>query len=304
MDGSIILRVEDQAFKVHRTLLSRHSRFFSETDPSTAVTVEGGSDLMALDSCLLLDQSRSVRAKDVEVLLEHIYHDVPLLSEVKFPRLAAALRVTSPQQLDFPQIHALTRKQLNSIIPSEYSPAFIPDDPEEALALATEYEFPSMRKALYYHFVTSPGSQFDASSGLLQSPEDSSPLSAPETGAATHSRPLSPNHTKLCAHLMERLIDYFTPMLFTPPATPHMACTDVFADAWMPLVIQPAIEDDGVYKPLETLERIKNIDWAKSGLCQACVKEKAEEWSEEQLNIWTMMDTWLGLATNTVVASI
>lgn len=94
---------------------------------------------------------------------------------------------------------------------------------------------------------------------------------------------------------MTSLIDYFTPILFTPPATPHMACTDVFADTWMPLVIQPAIENDGVYKPLETLEEMKDIDWTKHGLCESCVREKYEEWTEEQGNIWLAMDKWLGL---------
>ncbi|KAG6865149.1 hypothetical protein C0991_004831 [Blastosporella zonata] len=260
-DGSIVFRVENQTFKVHRTLLSRHSRFFA----SATINVDSGSDL-PLDSYVLVDQDRSVRAKDVEVLLEHFYHDASLHSEVQFSRLAAALRVSSPQQLDFPAIHTLSRKQLNLIIPSQYSPESLPEDPEEALALATEYELPSMRKALYYHFVTSPESPFDASSETA-SPEASP---APETlSAVAHPRPLSPADAKLCTQLMERLIDYFTPVLFTPPATPHMACTDVFADTWMSLVIQPAIEDDGVYKPLETLERIKSIDWAKAGLCKA-----------------------------------
>lgn len=94
---------------------------------------------------------------------------------------------------------------------------------------------------------------------------------------------------------MTELINHFTPILFTPAATPHMACTDVFADVWMPLVIQPALEDDGVYKPLETLERIRNVDWRKHGLCEDCVKEKREEWREEQENIWKLMDGWLGL---------
>lgn len=63
----------------------------------------------------------------------------------------------------------------------------------------------------------------------------------------------------------------------------------------MPLVIQPALGDDGVYKPLETLGRIKNIDWAKEGLCSSCVQDKKLEWTEEQDNIWRLMDVWLNL---------
>ena len=72
-----------------------------------------------------------------------------------------------------------------------------------------------------------------------------------------------------------------------------MECTDVFADTWMTLVIQPAIADDGVYKPLETLQRMKEIDWASHGLCASCVVEKKEEWTDEQRRIWELMDGWI-----------
>lgn len=92
---------------------------------------------------------------------------------------------------------------------------------------------------------------------------------------------------------MTRVIDHFTPILFTPATTRHMACTDVFADTWMNLVISPALEDDGVYKPIETLERLKRIEWAQRGLCAECTREKREEWTEEQEAIWALVEKWL-----------
>jgi len=72
-----------------------------------------------------------------------------------------------------------------------------------------------------------------------------------------------------------------------------MECTDVFADTWMTHVIQPALESDGVYKPLETLETIKSRDWTKDGLCVDCHKDKLDEWTEEQETVWKLMDNWL-----------
>lgn len=92
---------------------------------------------------------------------------------------------------------------------------------------------------------------------------------------------------------MTRVIDHFTPILFTPATTPHMACTDVFADTWMNLVISPALEDGGVYKPIETLERLKRIEWAQRGLCAECVEEKRKEWTGEQETIWALVEKWL-----------
>lgn len=85
---------------------------------------------------------------------------------------------------------------------------------------------------------------------------------------------------------------HFTPVVFTLPSTPHMACTDVFANTWMSLVIEPALVNGGVYKPLETLQDIIEVDWTKHGLCASCVNEKRNEWWGEQQNIWEKMDGW------------
>jgi len=104
---------------------------------------------------------------------------------------------------------------------------------------------------------------------------------------------LADSDVSLCRSLMTRVIDHFTPILFTPATTPHMACTDVFADTWMTSVISPAIETGGVYRPIETLERIRGLDWIKRGLCSTCVEEKHKEWREEQENVWAMIERWL-----------
>ena len=68
---------------------------------------------------------------------------------------------------------------------------------------------------------------------------------------------------------------------------------DVFADMWMSVVIQPALQNGGVYKPLETLQNIIDIGWGKLGLCVSCVTEKRAEWTREQEGIWEMMDKWV-----------
>ena len=83
-DGSLVLDVEVQRFKIHRTLLSRHSRFFaslssvphkisgnglaSSSSPAAAQTQEFGH--------IVLDQRKEVKAEDVEALLQHLYHDL------------------------------------------------------------------------------------------------------------------------------------------------------------------------------------------------------------------------------------
>lgn len=115
--------------------------------------------------------------------------------------------------------------------------------------------------------------------------ESSTLLGGPPTLSAVDS--------EICTILMTRLIDYFSPVLFTAPAASHMECTDIFADKWMSLVIQPAIDNDGVYKPLETLRSIKEINWQELGLCASCAAAKQEEWTEEQRTIWNLIDSWI-----------
>ncbi|RDB22888.1 hypothetical protein Hypma_009776 [Hypsizygus marmoreus] len=312
-DGSVVLHVQNYAFKIHRMLLARHSNFFAQTD-----TIPNGTTTKfdtPPETHIVIDPSQHVRAKDVEALLEHFYHDTPLFRESRFTQIASILRASSPLQLDFPSIHSLAKERLDSMFPPGTVPLFQPDDPEEALALAIEYDISSMRKVMYYNLVTSPETNFDTDA--TQSPTDTVATAGPTSTSSSdvgttetadhpdvtrsniaHQRPLSQNDAKRCTQLMARIIDYFTPMLFTPPGTPHMACTDVFADTWMTLVIQPALENDGVYKPLETLEGMKATDWAKEGLCQSCIRQKHEEWTEEQQNIWKAMDEWLGLVTD------
>lgn len=72
-----------------------------------------------------------------------------------------------------------------------------------------------------------------------------------------------------------------------------MACTDIFAEQWMPLVIAPSLSDDGVSQPFETLQRIIDTDWKSLGMCEDCVEEKKIEWRGEMDMVWEKMDVWL-----------
>ena len=63
----------------------------------------------------------------------------------------------------------------------------------------------------------------------------------------------------------------------------------------MPLVIAPALENNGLCTPIETLRSIQKIDWASEGLCTQCCKEKRAEWEGEARTIWKKVDEWLNL---------
>ena len=73
----------------------------------------------------------------------------PLDTDAPFSRVASVLRVSSPQQLDFPSLHKLARQLVETMFPSGPVPFFHPDCLEEALALATEYQITSVSIIIY-----------------------------------------------------------------------------------------------------------------------------------------------------------
>ncbi|KAJ6576569.1 hypothetical protein DFH09DRAFT_1149734 [Mycena vulgaris] len=330
-DGSLILQVEAVIFKVHRALLTRHSPFLSSMESlsprngSHGTSEPSASRGVVETQCMDIDPARKVSVLDFEVLLEHLYHDIPLSSDGPFPRIASIVRVSSPGQLHFPRIHEIALRHFADLFPSGPAPFLHPRPLEEALALANSFGVTSIQKGLFYSLVTStnfdtegtashdrsegdsrsrpsPVDGLEAEKTLIQGKtappgesESMPQLEASDSPATAHRYLLSPRDSQRCMRLMTHLIDHFSPILFTAPAARHMACTDVVADTWMRLVIQPAIDDEGVYKPLETLERIKSVDWGKAGLCSACVLEKHSEWTEEQQVVWSLMDQWLDL---------
>lgn len=270
-------------FKLHESLLRRQSRFVQRM-------LDSGT---SADSEVLIPPELGVQVQDLIALLEHLYHDSPLSADAPFSHVAAILRVSSPDQLDLPGVHMSARAYFVSMFPQGPQPFAHPSSHlEEALALVQLYQIPSIRKGIYYSLVTT--SEFESEDDDLDLENSIKPDGLPGL-SSTPRLILPPIDVERCRSLMTGIVEHFTPVLFTPPATPHMACTDVFAEKWMSLVITPAISNSGVCKPLEMLEQIKQIDWAAEGLCVACVREKTQEWTEEQEDIWDKMDLWLNL---------
>ncbi|KAF8552443.1 hypothetical protein OG21DRAFT_1477736 [Imleria badia] len=281
-DGSVIVRaynnhVDGQTsimlFRIHASLLHRHSELVLKRES------EDGCDVPTMTIPLAF----GVQVQDFTSLLAHLYHDTPLSLEAPFQHVAAILRVSSPEQLNLPSVHSLARSYLVAMFPSGPSPFVHPNHLEEALSLALRYNITSVRKGIYYSLVTT--TDFEPSSDVT---DDENTTAVPSKTIA-----LTPTDVARCRNLMHGIVEHFTPVLFEPPVTPHMTCTNVLADKWFPLVIQSAIAGDSVYKPLEALEKLKQIDWRAEGLCAACIREKREEWTNEQEEVWEKMDTWL-----------
>jgi len=164
-DGSLVLDVETQRFKVHHTFLSRHSRFFSTSSgfkkehTTAADDSNHTSSLNSNAKHVILEPKLQVKARDVEALLQHLYHDVHLGTDSSFSHVISLLRVSSPQQLDFPHVHEAACDVFKGLFPQNPE-GFTHNHPlYDALPVARDYNLSSVRKAIFYSLVTT--TEFD-----------------------------------------------------------------------------------------------------------------------------------------------
>ncbi|EPQ57702.1 hypothetical protein GLOTRDRAFT_56136 [Gloeophyllum trabeum ATCC 11539] len=289
-DGSLVVRIQDTGFKVHRTLLQRNSPFIASGTWNSEENNRPASEEVEGCAVFSIPIDRGVSSDDFQTLLEHLYHDAPLDTDAPFARTAAVLRVASSKQLDFPSIYSIARKRFEELYPSGPQPFVHPDNIEEALELAVEHNIESVQRGLFYSIVTTSELHDEEEAGMGEAVTAAAPANE---SVPLDSRPLSPANKERAKKLMNSIMEHFTPILFTVETAEHMPCTDTFADKWMPLVIGPALENGGVGKPLETLQNIIDVDWEAEGLCAECAALKRQEWREQQEDIWAKIGVWL-----------
>ncbi|KAJ4477485.1 hypothetical protein J3R30DRAFT_3703911 [Lentinula aciculospora] len=287
-DGDMILH---QKYSPNNEMLYRihHSRFDSPKLVSSQLVSQSNfgslDDAMVNDhsesggwnGCkyIVLDQERVVDTNAVVVLLDHIYGRNVLSTETDLPQMLSMLQITGPNQLDIPTLHKEVKEYFVSSFPSDAQELanFQCQYAEQAMALAFQYNIRQPQKPLLYYLATQTHTVQADPPGILESMSNSISI--------------------LAHNLSTNLISFFTPLLFTPPPTSHMECTDALAEHWMPLVISPAIEDSAMGKPLQTLQKMKSVNWSEYAICEECVRDKKEEWSEEQRRVWKLLDEWI-----------
>ncbi|KAK1236377.1 hypothetical protein PQX77_000361 [Marasmius sp. AFHP31] len=281
-DGDMLLHHRYPDPKIHDTLYKIHSSKLSSRNLHTTKPPFDWEDQATVDlsNChyALLDEASNVDREDLLELLDHVYGSNSH-AQSDYRRIASLLRISSPSQLDIPQLHDEARARFESLVPNEPEnlATFRCDWAEDAMALSIQYQITEVQKPLLYYLI--------AHSHLDTFP----PWVQPNT---------VDDITERVETIMPRLIDQFTPIIFTPPPTSHMECTDIVADRWMSLVIAPALEGGGTGKPLEVLDAMKALNWEKEGVCGDCTRDKRDEWTEEQRTIWRLLDGWISEVQN------
>ena len=64
----------------------------------------------------------------------------------------------------------------------------------------------------------------------------------------------------------------------------------------MDQAVTPALADGGTYKVIDTLRRLRDIEWAEFGVCEECCVAKREEWNGEILQVWEDLEKRLSLS--------
>ncbi|TDL21472.1 hypothetical protein BD410DRAFT_789578 [Rickenella mellea] len=318
-DGSLVVKLGNDLFKVHRSVLVRQSPSFypslrrlttnDEPPPSDGRGIEksktfdtetsNDAERVLIDNTPVfsVNPQMTITTRDFEALLTYLYRDIPLNASANdsFHDVYHLLRASSPQTCNFPEAYAWAVQLWSDMfaahpLTTEFGTW---KNLHDALAISSDLRLKTVEKALFYAIVVSPDIHLEVPSSA-ETPSDAQIPHSSDLIASSHTQ-LSRRDYQRCSQLMHIIINHFTPMLFQPQTAGHMQCTDVLADRWMPLVVQPALANDGVYKPLETLRSMANIDWANEGLCESCISEKRKEWKEDAIDIWDRMDEWIEL---------
>ncbi|GAW09704.1 hypothetical protein LENED_011882 [Lentinula edodes] len=222
----------DIVYRIHHSKFSwpESPKFLPSSSSRTMAEIDLDEELLdGLNGCkyVVLEHEQAIDANDLVVLLDHFYGKSVLCPESDLTtRIVPILRITSPDQLNIPTLHEEAKNYFVRSFPNNAQELakFQGQCAEEAMALAIQYDIRQPQKPLLYYLATQTHLELhDADS------QDS------RTSVSTLSHTISTH-----------MISLFTPLLFTPPPTSHMECTDALAEHWMPLVIAPAIEDSAM----------------------------------------------------------
>ena len=76
-DGNLVIRIQDVLFRLHSSLLKRHSPYLASMDnihPIETIPIVGAIDEPG--TYILVGEDRGVSSRDAEALFEHMYHDL------------------------------------------------------------------------------------------------------------------------------------------------------------------------------------------------------------------------------------
>ncbi|KAI0795988.1 hypothetical protein C8Q75DRAFT_730140 [Abortiporus biennis] len=309
LDGSVVLRVENVLFRLHRSTLSQLSSYFKELfeDADTAVEdvedSDSGQERMEGRPVFTL---HDVTVRDFERLWKATTTAIGFVyKRPSFSELASILRAS--RALSFTLLDEYATTTLRQMWPSDLANLSSDRSPyaSESIVLARKCNMPEILKRAFYELLRS--------SGLGQKEEDD-PESLDE-----ETEEISKEDMKMLIRARERLVLQW---LMTASSPPKWSCpleeqqpdqlavernNDAFAKCkesrqnfaaiWQKQVFEGGIFEEYLYDALCGLQKLIDIDWQHLGFCEGCVRSWKDGWGKDRTRIWELLDLWLELGS-------
>ncbi|KAI0701086.1 hypothetical protein BC835DRAFT_1325040 [Cytidiella melzeri] len=312
---SIVVQVEETLYQLPRNRLEKHSRYFAELIAKRAATrslVLAPAEPGSQSDRWPVFQLTHVSSKDFQALL-NVFDDIGTFIEdsPSYPDLLAIF--CAARALRFGQLDAIAAYKLCTIWPPELpcvTPARVPYA-AETVVIARTHNVPALLKRAFYELLRTEGfAQMDLNLPNRQekSADGSDVIGRAELGRADLMRLVTAREKlgKAWAALVGSApSDAVLPCPLQAPDQQSRAidpirhrCAEAWknnASIWNRKVMEPGFFERWMLDPICGLDRLAAMDWSEAGFCSNCVRARRGLWQREKEDIWTNLDTWLGL---------
>ncbi|KDQ13247.1 hypothetical protein BOTBODRAFT_399100 [Botryobasidium botryosum FD-172 SS1] len=314
-DGNIVVRVDDRIFRVHMSTLKLRSTFFEDI-----FSEEVRSSAGIIDGCNIIDLEG--RSCDFSALLDWLYPGglsrATEHSKASFFTLACLLRAS--HQWKFPDAKDWALEELKLRWPPKLEEVpwqpDLTDHATKVIVLLQACGERTLLKRAFYRLLCVD--DFGIKSGTENAAEENmTPATLavkeynhePAKWAASDST-LSQDDIlriiRLHKYTTQRWISLTskTPSYaFLSDRKRHawrLSCLTILRSMWHAYVTEAQFASQGHFDPLGCLKEIKNVEWEKLGICQACAVDCRDRWEEERRRIWDELDVELGITSPSV----
>ncbi|KAI0703484.1 hypothetical protein BC835DRAFT_1319183 [Cytidiella melzeri] len=298
LDGSVVLQLEDQMFRLHRSRLANQSTYFQElfsAAPGDGGAENGGDLCDFIDKCPVF-KVKGVSVADFEQLLMALDNAISYVySPPEFSQLASILRAA--QTLRFSALEDFASRTLRQMWSKELSKlteSRIKHAPE-TIILAREYEMPELLKRAFYELVRTARLGEDEDADSDDPDVASTQISRQDLVRLIRAREELVARWILTAGSPPEILCPLAPV--EPPSKESAKCMQARANlfAHWNEVVKKGLFEEYLYDPLVGLQRLVEHDWTELGYCRGCVKAWRDSWMAQRVKLWQQLELWLGL---------
>ena len=331
-DGSVVVEIGNTKFKLHRSMLQKHSVYFASLFQTRGMPSQGGRAYLEVEvderspnAHIPVYRVSETTANDFVALLTVIEEPMCVFAfyvpptayfctwvcncskyadeAPPMPILAGVLRAA--RALSFDAQRKWAERVFERMWPATLDA--VTDKPiphaSVALALARTYGIHGVQKRASYELLRTP--TLGQSVGAPSTPvEDGAAGADAEMGVLPHADLLRLLHAReqLCLFWAETAGKAPTEFpCLRGTESDRGPCTVMSGDRvhsrWAELVHASGVFAQRTIDPLMGLQDLVDIPWRDEGFCRKCVAARVNEWADLKRKLWDSLDVWLELTT-------